>query len=170
MAFADRDLVNTKDLGPRMTCTLDLLTHVLHLEGFDGFPIEKALLGYILDRRVPAASTNMKGEAFRVEWIVGRPVKSLLLHPLSAPAVEPTDIDLKVDTHTSGGEVSDSAQFAVVPPPLHTTPRPAVTGYKSGKSSNRPPTPTRRAEKNRAGAVANQSIAPEARGCSWSKY
>jgi hypothetical protein len=47
-----------------------------------------------------------------------------LLHPLAAPAIDPTDIDLKVDTHTSGGEVSDPAQFAVVPPPLHATTRP----------------------------------------------
>jgi hypothetical protein len=118
MAFADRDLVNSENLGPRMTRTLDLLTHVLHLERLDGLPIEKVLLGHILYRRVPTASTNMKSEALGVEWIVGQPVKPLLLHPLAAPAVDPTDIDHKVDAHTSTGEISDPAQFAVVPPPV----------------------------------------------------
>jgi hypothetical protein len=118
MAFADRDLVNTKDLGSRMTRTLDLLTHVLHLEGLDGLPIEKVFLGHILDRRVSAPSTNMKGEALSVEGIIGQPVKSLLLHSLAAPAGDPADIDLKVDAHTSRGEISDPAQFAVVPSPL----------------------------------------------------
>jgi hypothetical protein len=44
---------------------------------------------------------------------------------LAAPAVDPTDIDLKVDAHTSRGEISDPAQFAVVPSPLYATTDPA---------------------------------------------
>src|SRR5215470_10093571 len=108
-----------------MTRPLDLLAHVLHLERLDGLPIEKVLLGHVPYRRVSTASTNVKAEAFGVEWILGQPVKPLLLHPLAAPAVDPTDIDLKIDTHTSTGEISDPTHFAIVPPPLYATTCPA---------------------------------------------
>src|SRR5262252_831834 len=101
-----------------MTRTLDLLTHVFHLKRLDGLPIEKVLLGHIPYRRVSTASTNMEREALGVEWILGQPVEPLLLHPLAAPEVDPTDIDLKVNTRSSTGKISDPAQFAVVPSSL----------------------------------------------------
>jgi hypothetical protein len=77
LAFADRDLVNADDLRSRLTGASDLLAHILHLKRFDSLPIEKVLLGHILDRRVSTASTNMKG-ALSVEWIFGQPMKTLL--------------------------------------------------------------------------------------------
>src|SRR5580692_9539323 len=108
-------------LGPGLTSPLDLLAHVLHLECLDGFPIEEVFLGHVSNRRVSTASTNMESKALGVERVVGQPVKPLLLHSLAAPAVDPTDGDLKEDAHTSRRKISDTAQFAVIPPTLYPT-------------------------------------------------
>ncbi len=63
----------------------------------------------------------MESKALGVEWVVGQPVKPLLLHSLAASAVDPTDGDLKEDAHTSRRKISDTAQFAVIPPALYPT-------------------------------------------------
>src|SRR6202166_5466227 len=102
VALADRDLVNANDLGPGLTSALDLLAHVRHLERLDGSPIEKVFLRHILDRGRSTASTDVESKTLGVKWVVSQPVKLLLLHPLAAPAVDPADSELKVDTHASG--------------------------------------------------------------------
>src|SRR5271170_7369572 len=101
VALADGDLINANDAGPGLTSALDLFAHVLHLECLDGSPIEKVFLRHILDRRRSTASADVESKALGVERVVGQPIKLLLLHPLAAPAVDPTDFELKVDAHVS---------------------------------------------------------------------
>ena len=117
---------------PELTSALDLLAHVLHLECLDGSPIEKVFLRHILDRGRSTAPTDVESKALGVERVVGQPVELLLLHPLAARAVDPPNIELKVDTYASRRKIPDPAQFA--DHPLCTRPQTPHVVFLSGGS------------------------------------
>src|SRR5215471_18415668 len=66
-----------------------------------------------------AATDNVESKAFGVERIISQPLKPLLLHSSAAPAVDPTVVELKVDARAPTRQISDTAQFAVIPTVLY---------------------------------------------------
>jgi hypothetical protein len=68
---------------------------------------------------VSAATANVESKAFGVERIISQPVKPLLLHSSAAPAVDPTVVELKEDARIPRRQISDTAQFAVIPTALY---------------------------------------------------
>src|ERR1019366_4122974 len=91
--LADRYLVDPDNLRLWLARSTQLLAHILHVQIPDGPPIQARLLGYVLDRHGPAASSHEEGEALGVEWVARcQPVQLLLLHLIATSAVDSPDL------------------------------------------------------------------------------
>src|SRR4029077_6758825 len=62
---------------------------------------------------------SVKTKRLVVELLITQPVKPLLLHSSAAPAVDPTVVELKEDARAPRRQISDTAQFAVIPTALY---------------------------------------------------
>jgi hypothetical protein len=83
----------------------------LHLQGFDGLPIEAQILRDGANRRVVAASADVEGETLGLERIVCQPWKFLLLHGVAPAAEDASDLDLQEDAGVAAGEVAEAASL-----------------------------------------------------------
>jgi hypothetical protein len=129
--FAYRDLVEADHLQVlRRWHAPKLLAHVLHLQRFDGAPVEVQFLGHVLDGRCPAAPTNIEREAFGVERIVGQEGQLLLLYGAATPAADSPYLHLQVHAGIAARLVSHASSFAVVPASMHATAAPACCFFE----------------------------------------
>src|SRR5262245_32891139 len=118
--FPDRDLVDANDLRPRSARAPQLLAHVLHLELFDGVPLEMQLLGDVVDRRRMTTTSDVERQALGVARIVGQEVEPFALHRTTAAARDATHLELQKDPHPTAREIAHPAHGPIVDAALHT--------------------------------------------------
>ncbi|MEI7875981.1 MAG: hypothetical protein WCK95_27930 [Alphaproteobacteria bacterium] len=125
MALADRDLVDADRLGPGPAGADELGLHVLLLQRLDRIPVEPQLLGNVLDRRLPATSTDIVGKALRVERIVGQKIEPLALHLATTAALHPPDLDLQENPRVAARQIANQPFTPVVPSRMNPPAAPA---------------------------------------------
>src|SRR5712692_3534529 len=114
LSLANGDFVDANDGGRGRSSTPELLAHVLHLQGFDGLPIEVQFARHVVNRRAAAAAADVEGKAFGVEGIVRQPGELLLFHGTTPATLDAANLELQVDTGVATGQVADPPQLAVV--------------------------------------------------------
>ena len=72
-------------------------------------------LGNVLDRRRPAAPSDVTGKALGVERVSGQEVELLALHVAAALAVHPPHFELEIDPPVAAGQVAYLPSALVVP-------------------------------------------------------
>jgi hypothetical protein len=113
--LSNRDFVDTDDARSRSTSYCKLLSHILLLELFDRMPTKVVFLSYLFDGRVTAPPAYMICEPFRVERIVGYPVKFFLNYLTAFFTLHSTDFQFEEDSSIAAREVSHSPYSAIVP-------------------------------------------------------
>lgn len=115
VTFADRDLVDADALRSGGSRASQLRSHVLLLQFLDRMPVERELLGHVLDRRAAAAPADVIGESLRVKRVVGEPVQPLALHSAARPAIDAPDGKLEVHPRVARRQIANPARMPVVP-------------------------------------------------------
>ena len=121
VSLLDRDFVDANRLRPRRARFGQLRRHVLLLQRLDGLPVQMELLGHILDRRRPAAPSDVMGKALGIEGIAGQEVELLAFHFAAMLAVNPPHVDSKVDPAVAARQIANLPRALVVPAKPHTS-------------------------------------------------
>jgi hypothetical protein len=106
--------------------TPQLFLHVLLVQSFDRMPVQPQLPGHRLQAHLPAAPPHKKGEAFRVERVVGYPVQPFPLHLATTPALDSPNLDFQINPAIATGQVPDGSTDPIIEPAL--TPPTTPTG------------------------------------------
>ena len=121
VSLTDRYLVDADRLGTRRACFGKLRAHILLFQCLDRVPVELELLCDVLDRRLPAATADVKGKALGIEWIVRQELKLLALHVPATLARHAPDLDLQVDARVATGKIANPPHAPIVPARVHAT-------------------------------------------------
>jgi len=78
-------------------------------------PTKVVFLSYLFDGRVTAPPAYMICEPFRVERIVGYPLKLFLNYPTAFSTLHSADFQFEEDASVTTGEISYSPHSAVIP-------------------------------------------------------
>jgi hypothetical protein len=127
VSFANGEFVDANHFRTGRPGSSELLAHVLHLQRLDRFPIEAQFASHIPDRRGPTTSSDIEGEPFGVEGVVGQPRQMLPLHGAATPARHSPHLELQVHPSVATREVAHPTGLAVVkgslPPSTRSTGR-----------------------------------------------
>src|SRR5947209_5731201 len=114
MPLGDGDLVDADHPRRGRTGPTQLLAHVLLVQLLDRMPIERELLGHLLDGGIAAAPADEVGEPLGIERIVGEPVQPFAFHAATPGALDPTDREGEVDPFVAARQIADAAWSLVV--------------------------------------------------------
>ncbi len=121
----NRDLVDADHARVRVPLKFQLLPHVDLVHLLDRVPVEAQVISDLLDRGSTALLAHVQGEAPGVVRIGCQPVQALSLHAAAVAAVDPTQVELEIDTQVAAGQIPDAPSLAVVPGWCRATTAPA---------------------------------------------